>query len=73
MSQCIPERSPARLKALLSAMVDRMNGIHARLCSWESMPLGGSYSGVFKLWRVPYRILANGTRPIDFASDLHSH
>ena len=34
---------PAILKALLPAMVDRVNGTHSRLCSWERRPLDGTY------------------------------
>ena len=34
---------PAMLKAMLPAMVDRVNGTHSRLCSWERSPLDGPY------------------------------
>ena len=37
---------PAMLKALLPAMVDRVNGTHSRLCSWERRPLDGTYGTI---------------------------
>ena len=33
---------PAMLKGLLPAMVDRVNGTHSRMCSWERVPLDGT-------------------------------
>ena len=36
----------AMLKALLPAMVDRVNGTHSRLCSWECRPLDGTYDTI---------------------------
>ena len=33
---------PAMLKGLLPAMVDRVNGTHSRLFSWERRPLDGA-------------------------------
>ena len=37
---------PAMPKALLPAMVDRVNGTHSRLCSWEHRPLDGTYGTI---------------------------
>ena len=37
---------PAMLNALLPAMVDRVNGTHSRLCSWERRPLDGTYGTI---------------------------
>ena len=37
---------PAILKALLPALVDRVNGTHSMLCSWERRPLYGTYGTI---------------------------
>ena len=37
---------PAMLKALLPAMVDRVNGIHSGLCPWERRTLDGTYGTI---------------------------
>ena len=37
---------PAMLNALQPAMVDRVNGTHSRLCSWERRPLDGTYGTI---------------------------
>ena len=37
---------PAMMNALLPAMVDRVNGTHSRLCSWERRPLDGTYGTI---------------------------
>ena len=37
---------PAMLNALLPAKVDRVNGTHSRLCSWERRPLDGTYGTI---------------------------
>ena len=37
---------PAMMNALLPAKVDRVNGTHSRLRSWERRPLDGTYGTI---------------------------